>query len=327
MESIYKYGCEELITRRKTAFLCSRQVPNGVPEAVESWLESLHPDRDCVMCGNQSSLEHTVFTGLLNRKIPTILVLAQAMPEAFSAQLQTAVTENRLLVITHCDASVHWATAQSARDRNILMISMAAEVVVGFCSQGGNLSRQLMNANNVRYLFQHEMTYTPLPEDSGGKVNEAQPEVLYNAAKTWKRRMWSVNKAVTVELDSSGVEPLFRIWQVLNIYDEGDQSSKIVLGIGEMIDFHEALGDVIIQLGDRNLTDMRATVVKSVNGNITFDFEKLTDDGVLVVIQSYETRFIGKRRRSIRLNAREIRTFYEKVSEAAQKAVEVIKGL
>lgn len=314
-----------MLERRKTAFLCSRRTPDGVAQAIEAWLRSLNVDTDCIVCGNQSDMERRVLSWLLRRGMPTILVLAQAMPEAFGADLQTAMQAGRLLVISHCDASVHWADARTARDRNLLMLGMANEVVVGFCTKGGNLWRQLTNIPNVRVLFQEKGEYKPAQGVAGGMAREPQPARGVQPTARWKRRMWSVNKAVTIELDDSEGEPCFRIWQEIDFDIDGINRFDIVLSPQEMTDFHEALGEVVIQVSKRRLSDVRAMTVSASGGNVTFDFKMLTSDGVLKVTQSVETKFMGLRRKSVLLNALEIKTFYTKVSEAVEKAKEVMK--
>ena len=147
-----KTGNETLMQREKTAFVCSRKTPDGLEYLVGKWLLGLSDGRDCIMCGNQSPMERAVFTMLLQRKIPTILVLAEAMPSRWGDDVREALAAGRLLVITHCDASVHSVTARSAFDRNVLMLSLAQKIVVGCCTKGGKLERALAGFDNVEYL-------------------------------------------------------------------------------------------------------------------------------------------------------------------------------
>lgn len=320
MSTVYKCGNESLLGRRKTAFLCSRNVPAGVRNAVDGWIGTLSAGRDCIICGNSSDMERHVFSELLRRGIPAILVLAQAMPNSWNAGLQAAMRSGVLLVITHCDASVHYADKRSANDRNLLMISLAAEVVVGYCSTDGNLSRQLANVRMVRTLFHPESADTQRRKYDTGKAAEPATACKEPAPQQWRRRMWSVNKAVTIEQDSTGCLPLFRIWQVRDFEPDGGTGSKIVLSPREMVDFKEALGEVIIQISGKRLADVRAMAVSTDSGRLTFDFKLLTDDGVLEIAQRVETRFMGVRRSLVMINAREIREFYNHVSEAAERA-------
>lgn len=320
MRTIYKCGNEALLERRKTAFLCSRDVPAGAEKAVDEWLGTLSADRDCIMCGNSSGMERHVFSWLLRQGTPAILVLAQAMPNVWKAGLQDAMQGGRLLAITHCDPSVHYASARSANDRNLLMISMAAEVVVGCCTAGGNLSRQLAGARSVRTLYRAENTGRQKKEYKSLNAEEPPSALKEPAPQQWRRRMWSVNKAVTIEHDCSAGSSYFRIWQVRDFDLGGNTASKIVLSPRELIDFQEALGEVIMQISGKRLADVRTMAVSTGRGRLTFDFKLLADDGVLSIVQRAETRFMGVRRSLVMLNAREIRKFYSHVSEAADRA-------
>ena len=149
MKILSKLGNETLMQREKTAFLCSRKTPDGLEYLVGKWMLGLSQERDCVMCGNQSPMERAVFTTLLLRRIPTILCLAEAMPSRWGDDVRTALGDGRLLIVTHCDASVHGVTARSAFDRNVLMMSLAQKIVEGSCTKGGKLERALAGFDNV----------------------------------------------------------------------------------------------------------------------------------------------------------------------------------
>ena len=146
-------GNRELLERRKTAFLSSRRTPRDLLPIIADWIVTLSPADDCVMCGNQAPIERTVFDLLLENKVPTILVLAETLQGAWRDDMQLALDEGRLLIITHCDTSVHCVNVRSAFDRNILMLSLADKTVVGYCDEGGNLERALEGFGNITYLI------------------------------------------------------------------------------------------------------------------------------------------------------------------------------
>lgn len=112
-----------------------------------------------------------MFSSLLERKIPAILVLAEAMHEQWSEPVSEALGSGRLLIITHCGPEVHTVCARSAFDRNALMMALADEIVVGYCSKGGNLERGLAGYSNVRYLVGNQAnrakTKELLPQQGG----------------------------------------------------------------------------------------------------------------------------------------------------------------
>lgn len=76
MNKLYKSGNGKLLTLYKTAFLCSRQVPEPSYKAVLQWVYKLSPVRDCVLCGNHSYAEQKMFTQLpyprLNGSYPSL---------------------------------------------------------------------------------------------------------------------------------------------------------------------------------------------------------------------------------------------------------------
>lgn len=153
MEIIHQMGNMKLLSRRKTAFFCSRRVPDGAYVTIREWTDTLSAGEDCILCSNHSPMERQVFTWLLRRHIPVILVLAETLPERWPPEMAEAFAEQRLLVVTHCDATVHRVSRQSAFDRNELMLSMADEIVVGYASEGGNIESQVAGRSNVRHLM------------------------------------------------------------------------------------------------------------------------------------------------------------------------------
>ena len=77
--STEKIGNAQLLKLNKTAFLCSRKVPESQEKVIFDWVKQLNPMTDCILCGNFSEMEQKVFTLLLEYKIPTILVMPNAV--------------------------------------------------------------------------------------------------------------------------------------------------------------------------------------------------------------------------------------------------------
>lgn len=99
------------------------------------------------------------------------MVLAEAMHEQWGEPVSAALGSGQLLIITHCGPEVHTVCARSAFDRNALMMALADEIIVGYCSKGGNLERGLAGYSNVRYLVGNQAnrakTKEPLPQQGG----------------------------------------------------------------------------------------------------------------------------------------------------------------
>ena len=84
--------------------------------------------------------------------MPAILFLAETFPSVWPQPLASAIAEGRVLAATHCDDTVHFATRQSAQDRNRVILSLADRIVVGHCTAGGNIDRLTSGRPNVNIL-------------------------------------------------------------------------------------------------------------------------------------------------------------------------------
>lgn len=161
MEIYDEFGNSQLLQQKKTAFLCSRQVPQEHHATILDWAQQLSPE-SCVISGMQSPLERQVGNILLQRGIPVIWV-ALNLQEVKSKMpsLQSFVLEKRILILVLFDDTCPLSKEQQSYMRNMSVIEYANDVVVGYCNQDGNLSRQLsgcqsytqlISPNNHRYV-------------------------------------------------------------------------------------------------------------------------------------------------------------------------------
>lgn len=156
MKTLYQSGNSSLMFRDKIAFLCSRQIPNNKIVQVYNWVHQLSSEENCIICGNHSPMEQAVFNILLDRKIPTILVLAEGMRSEWNEKITSALHNNQLLIITTCNENVHRVNYQSAYDRNNLILSLADQIVIGYCTPKGNIDKQIAGKVNVTFLNRTE---------------------------------------------------------------------------------------------------------------------------------------------------------------------------
>lgn len=144
---------------RKTAFLTSRHTPPQCNDAIRAWLDSLSPSDDCVMVGNIQKLEVDVLQGLLKRRIPAVLVLAEPYPKMWPTYAVEAIGDGLLLVVTIVGLREPAGDAYAMAEwRNKYMIANADSVVVGMCRPGGMLSRLLVAARSVTRLNEFRQT-------------------------------------------------------------------------------------------------------------------------------------------------------------------------
>lgn len=169
-------GNEELLERPLTAFLCSHRVPDDVFPAIRQWVNTLHPEHDCVLCGCMSGIERYALQRLLARHIPIILVLAEAMPADVGEVsrkmpdivLSEAMGEGRLLL-----ASINQVkdddspTGSNAEQRNRWMMSTAHHIIIAYALPYGRLHQQLIGRDNVTYLLPTP-NVIPTPQQAEG---------------------------------------------------------------------------------------------------------------------------------------------------------------
>lgn len=127
-------------------------MPDGHWEAIETWINSLSDADVCVVCGAHSPIEKRVFYDLLERKIDLIWMTASHTPDYIDERMMQAINENRLLIITYCDETVHYISRASACARNEWIVNLAQTIVVGYCRPQGNISQLLQQKENVIYL-------------------------------------------------------------------------------------------------------------------------------------------------------------------------------
>ncbi len=311
-----KIGNEALLERKKTAFLCSRMIPEAVSAAVEKWLDKLSPNVDCVMCGNHSQMERFVFERLLKDKIPAILVLAETLYDSWNASVETALREDRLLIITHCDDNVHSVSSRSAFDRNLLMISLADNIVVGFCKKDGNLERVLVGFDNVTYLFaQQEKPKRKTVLGSISRHTENNGNSL-NDKDLWSRVCTFENGNITIELNGFGKETYLKIIQNNESSPNGSLGERLTFSRSEFADFYHAIKQ-IKDTFNASEDDHDSVVIKSDGGDVTVDFIPDDNCGTWAFTQSKILANNALHRHSINIQTTDFLTFYELLSSAA----------
>lgn len=137
----YTAGNSEILKNHKTAFLCSRTCPSHIVLKAYDWATEQREKGNCVISGFHSQIEKDVFHYLLKGTQPTILALARGMKQRIEPEIQKALDDNRLLIISPFDESVKRITARSAQIRNEFMAELADEIFVAYASPGGNAEK------------------------------------------------------------------------------------------------------------------------------------------------------------------------------------------
>ncbi|MDI6686713.1 MAG: hypothetical protein QME06_00665 [Desulfobacterales bacterium] len=150
-------GNTELLKLRKTAFLCSREIPASVVLKCYDWAIEQRNQGNCIISGFHSKIERDVFHYLLAGSQPVIMALARGMKEKIEPELKTAIDTGRLLIVTPFENRVKRVTKETAEKRNRFMIELSDEVVIGYACKGGMLERLVAEVqakgSSMLYLF------------------------------------------------------------------------------------------------------------------------------------------------------------------------------
>ena len=150
--STEKIGNAQLLKLNKTAFLCSRKVPESQEKVIFDWVKQLNPMTDCILCGNFSEMEQKVFTLLLEYKIPTILVMPNAVSKRWDKDIENALNEKRLLIFSIWGNQANDEVMYSSNDRNEVILLLADKTIVGYCRKGGKIEKQIEGRDNIEIL-------------------------------------------------------------------------------------------------------------------------------------------------------------------------------
>jgi predicted Rossmann fold nucleotide-binding protein DprA/Smf involved in DNA uptake len=137
------WGNKEILKLHKTAFLCSQKCPAHIVLKSYDWAKEQRKEGNCIVCGNHSQIEKDVFEILLRGKQPLILVLVRGMKKIWEPEIERAVNENRLLVVSPFEDDVKRVTRITARKKNEVMIEISDKIVVGYATENGQLEEML----------------------------------------------------------------------------------------------------------------------------------------------------------------------------------------
>lgn len=136
-------GNMELLNLKKTAFLCSRNIPAGIVLKCYDWAISQREQGNCIIGGFQSKIEKDVLHYLLKGKQPIIVAMARGLKQRIEPEFKHEIEKGRLLIISPFEKEVKRITERTAMIRNLLMIDLADNLAIGFISKGGNLEKLL----------------------------------------------------------------------------------------------------------------------------------------------------------------------------------------
>lgn len=317
MEIKQKLGNEAILELDKTAFLSSRKTPKVLIPILEEWVKGLSADDGCMICGNHSLAEKKIFSLMLQYKLPVILVLAEGMKDVWNDDIKAALDEGRLLIVTHCGEEVRRVSSRSAFDRNILMMSLADNIVVGYCDKCGNLERALAGFDNVTYILTDQGDDPDRYIDPVELLGREQTGHTSMAFDPWTRSVETADGTITLGFDGKGEDRFVWIKQMGKYEETGSLSGRICLGCAEFVKFCDVLKKAFfcLEIGKGTGPDV---YVASASGDITFDMIYEEGREMLVVRQTKDLKSMGMRRQAVVVDKSDALLFYDVLLEAGR---------
>ena len=115
-------GNKDLLRLKKVAFLASNTISSGTVLKVYDWATDMRNRGECVVSGFCSKLEKDVLHFLLKGSQPIILVLARRMYKVIPADLETALEQNHLLIISASNSVRQSKETALARNKYIVIL-------------------------------------------------------------------------------------------------------------------------------------------------------------------------------------------------------------
>ena len=259
--STEKIGNTQLLRLNKTAFLCSRKIPESQEKVVFEWVKQLNPMTDCILCGNFSEMEQKVFTFLLKYKIPTILVMPNAVAKRWDKDVEEALNENRLLIFSIWGNQVNDEVLCSSNDRNEVILLLADKTIIGYCREGGKIEKQIEGKDNIEIL--------PIKQTSIKKYDRD----LFNI------QMSSHSGEIYFDIKKDAKEDYLKITQSKFQGSDEKRREKIFIGRSELIEFRDAINKAIdywnLEIKEKSAKKACKTELA---GNAYLPWEKEADD-------------------------------------------------
>ena len=112
-------GNKELLKKRKVGFLASRKISTLSILPTLDWAMQVCKQKDiAIVSGFHSKMERDVLKILLQGECGIIVVLARGMYHKLPKQYEVAMSQNRLLIISHEKESVTRVSEATAHKRN-----------------------------------------------------------------------------------------------------------------------------------------------------------------------------------------------------------------
>ena len=132
-------GNKQILNNPMTAFFCSDKYSSKSVLACYDWATEMKKAGRIVISGFQSRLEKDVLEILIKGSQPVVMALARGIYKSCPIQYADAVREGRMLILSQFEDELTVVTKEQAYARNIKVIELATDVVIGHINEGGML--------------------------------------------------------------------------------------------------------------------------------------------------------------------------------------------
>ncbi len=149
---MHTIGNTDILKNYKKAFLCSRRYPASIVAKVYDWAISQRESGQCIISGFHSRIEKDVFHYLLKGTQPIVLVLARCLLKKIDDSLLKEIEKERQVIVTPFDENVVRVTSEAAIKRNKFMVEMSDEIIIGYASNGGNITKLIKKYERTKTI-------------------------------------------------------------------------------------------------------------------------------------------------------------------------------
>ena len=143
------FGNKNIIDCYKVGFLCSRKVPAEIILKTYDWAIVQREKGICVVSGFHSKIEKDVFHYLLKGTQPIIMVLARNLMQRWPKEINKAVENGRLLIVSPLANKPVLITKDTTYIRNKFILDNSDELFIPFHSPDGQISKLLKENNKL----------------------------------------------------------------------------------------------------------------------------------------------------------------------------------
>ncbi|MGL5317567.1 MAG: hypothetical protein ACRC9Q_02535 [Bacteroidales bacterium] len=148
---LYYHGNMKLLDKRSVGFLSSQTDPFFCDDILSDFIGKISPEEIIITPGH-SFIEKQLVKLLIESKRPLIIVLARGIPDHFHSDMQDAIKDQNLLIISPFEKENTQITGYRSMMRNRFILETAHRITIGYVRKNG-LLEELLEDKNFQLLM------------------------------------------------------------------------------------------------------------------------------------------------------------------------------